>query len=132
MKVGDRFDAFVEVRQTELLVGGMEVVAVEAETHEHDLYSQVLFEQGTDGNAAAAADGDRGLMEGSFDGLRRGPVRFAVNGCHIGLAAVMLFGPHGNAGWRDLPEIVQQLLRDHRRTLVGHQAGRDLRRGLRG
>jgi hypothetical protein len=37
MKVRDRLDAPVKIQEVELLIGGMEVVAVQAEAHEDDL-----------------------------------------------------------------------------------------------
>jgi len=71
MEPGDGLDALVEVDEAELLVGGMEVVAVEPEAHEDDLDAQFFFEEGADGDAAAAADGDGRLMEDGFDGFCR-------------------------------------------------------------
>ena len=107
MEVGNGLDALVEVDEVELFVGGMEVVAVQPEAHEDDLDAELLFEEGADGDAAAAADGDGGFVEDRFDSLCRRPVGLAVDGGHIGLAAVVFFCLDGDASGGDLFEIIQ-------------------------
>ena len=44
MEIRDRLNALIEILEVELFVGAMEVVAVEAETHENDLDPQHLLE----------------------------------------------------------------------------------------
>src|ERR1035437_3738431 len=57
------FDAAIEVRQVELLVGRVQVVVGESETHHDAGDPQVAVEDADDGDGTAAADVDRLLAE---------------------------------------------------------------------
>src|SRR5579863_5251672 len=104
MEVRDGLDPFVEIFEVEFFVWRVQVVAVETEAHEDDLYPQLFFEQRADRDAAAAADGDRGFVERRFDGFGGGLVGFAVDGGHVRFTAVVLFRFDGDAFGGDAAE----------------------------
>src|ERR1017187_2964457 len=69
---GDGFDAAIEVRQVELLVGGVQVVVGESEAHHDAGDAEVAVEDADDGDGTAAAYVDRLLAELLLEGLGRG------------------------------------------------------------
>lgn len=97
MKIRDGFDALVEALQAVFFIGGMEVVAVEAESQKYHLNAQLFFEEMADGNAAAAAHRDGGFAKGCLDGFCRRLVGFGVDGSHIRFATEMFFCFYHNA-----------------------------------
>src|ERR1700687_658346 len=62
-EAADGFDPAVEVRDMELLVGGMQVVVGEAEAHHHTGYLQNVLESGDDGDRAGGATAHRVFLE---------------------------------------------------------------------
>ena len=71
-EAADGFDPVVEVRDVELLVGGVQVVVGKAEAHHHAGNLQHVLEVGDDGNRAAAADEDRFFLERVVQGFGGG------------------------------------------------------------
>src|SRR5580693_8113781 len=108
MKVRYRLDPLIKVREVEFLIRRVEVIAVQPKTHKDDFYPQLAFEDAADGDAAAAAEGDGRLVEGGLDGAGCRLVGLAVDGGHIGLAAMMLLGLDGDAGGSDFYEIIEE------------------------
>src|SRR5580692_8144828 len=102
MKIRDRLDPLIEIRQVEFFIWRMEIVAIQPESHKDDLDPQLLFKQRTDRDAAAAADGDGRLPESGLDRLSRRLIGLAVDRRHIGLTAVMLLRFYRHAFRGDL------------------------------
>src|SRR5579859_1174392 len=68
----DRFNPAVEVRDVELLVGGVEVVVGQAEAHHDAGNFEHVLKIGDDGNGAAGADENCIFFEDLVQRFRRG------------------------------------------------------------
>ena len=53
VELGDGADAVEELFQREVLVGGVDGIAAQAEAHEDGFHAQYFLESGNDGNAPA-------------------------------------------------------------------------------
>ena len=53
VELGDGADAVEELFQREVLVGGVDGIAAQAEAHEDGFHTQYFLESGNDGNAPA-------------------------------------------------------------------------------
>ena len=125
-------NALEELLQGVVLVGGVDVVAGQAEAHEDALEAQYLLEAGNDGDAAAAAGGDGALAEGVGHSLFGGLVGFELQGTDVGGAAVAGRDLHGDVVGSYALEVVLEHLADFLEILIGDEAGADLGIGLAG
>src|SRR5258708_18487290 len=91
MEIRDGLDAFVKIHQVEFFIGGVKVIAIQPKSHKYDLDAQLFFEEVTEGDAAATADGDGGFVEDSFDGFGRRLIGPGIDMRLITFAAMMLF-----------------------------------------
>ena len=68
MEIRYRLNPLIKILQPILLIGRMQVVAVQPKAHEYDLHTQLLLKKCADGDTATAPNGDGGLAESGFDG----------------------------------------------------------------
>src|SRR5579864_175750 len=129
-EAADGFDPAIEVRNVELLVGGVQVVVGQTEAHHHAWNLQHVLEVGDDGNGSSAANEDCLFFErvvqrfgGSLDvrivGTNDGSWTFAVH-LDRGLDAFR----------SELLHEGRIFLEDVVRVLVGHESHGNLRRSL--
>ena len=81
-------DALAEYVQSEVLVGGMDCVALQAKTHEYGLYAQYALEVADNGDAATAPHGQWALTERFLETPFGGAVGGQSDGAYVAVATV--------------------------------------------
>ena len=102
MEFDYRFDAFAQDIERYVLVGRMDGVALQSESHQYRLDTQHLFEGRDDGNASAAAHGQRLSSERFLKSFLGSLIGGQCDGADIALSAVhgrylYLYRSGGNA-----------------------------------
>lgn len=112
MEIGDGFYSLEIILNVEFFVGRMKVIAVQAKPHEYNFNTQLLFQDGTDGNAAAPPHRDRLFAKGGFNGPACCQVSRTAYGGQVRFPPVVFEGFHRDTGWSDGSEIVQKHTRN--------------------
>src|SRR5579872_6315515 len=125
-------DSQLEVLQTELFVGCMDVVVGKAEAHHHAGKAQVAIEVADDGNGAAGTDKDGVFAPDFMQCVSGGLDVLVVNRNETRVTGVNEAHLHVNAGRRDLFDVVLVLGEGFRRSHAGDEAHGNFGNGLGG
>ena len=90
MEIRNGLNALVVILNIIFFIRAVQVVIIQAKTHEDDLDAQLSFQDGTNGDTATATNGNGRFAKRGFHCFGCSLVSLAVNWRHIWLAAVVL------------------------------------------
>src|SRR5690606_5068085 len=97
---GNGLNSLQVIPYSEVLIGGMDCIAVQSEAHQDGLAFQGFLKEGNYRDASTAALRDRRLSEGFFVGIIGGLIFYGVYRRNVGLSTVMRFYQHFYTLWR--------------------------------
>src|SRR4051812_14156108 len=89
MKIRDCFDTLIEVSQTVLFIGRMQVIAIQTKAHQDGFKSEFFLKQRYDRNTSTSTHRDGRFTKGSIDGFAGSFESYVVDRCNIRTATMM-------------------------------------------
>ena len=96
MEAHNRLYAFSEHVEREILVGGVDGIAFEAEPHQYGFHAEHFFKCGNDGYATAASYGQGSFAECLLEAFLCGTIGRVRDGADVAFAAMQVVHLYGN------------------------------------